>query len=131
MKFTLKPGQTIAVVGLSAKPDRPSFDVARAMQRAGFAIRPVNPQYAGASILGEHCVAALADLVTPIDIVNCFRRSEEMLEIAIQATAVQPRPKMLWMQVGVKNAEARRIAEAANIEVVEDHCIKIEYYASL
>jgi uncharacterized protein len=92
-RFQLTPGQSIAVVGLSAKPDRPSYDVARAMQRAGFRIVGVNPQYAGESILGETCVASLADIAHCIDIVNCFRRSEEMVAVATAAAKLVPTPK--------------------------------------
>jgi uncharacterized protein len=125
--FELTPGQSIAVVGLSAKPDRASFDVAREMQRAGFRIFPVNPQYLGQEILGERCVASLADITEPIDIVNCFRRSEDMLEVADASVAMRPLPKMLWMQQGVANAHARRVAEAVGIQVIENRCIKIAY----
>jgi uncharacterized protein len=127
--FALKPGQTIAVVGLSAKPDRPSFDVAGVMQRAGFHIVPVNPQYAGSKILGEICVAALAEIAERVDIVDCFRKSEDMPEVARAVVAMRELPKVLWMQQDIANVEARRIAEAAGIEVVEDRCIKIAYYS--
>jgi uncharacterized protein len=123
----LEPGQTIAVVGLSAKPDRPSHDVARAMQRAGFRIVPVNPQYAGSEILGERCLASLAEIDAKINIVDCFRKSEDMPEVARAVVAMRELPKVMWMQQGVANSEARAIAEAAGIEVVEDRCIKIAY----
>lgn len=124
----LEPGQTIAVVGLSAKPDRPSFDVARAVQRSGFVIVPVNPQNAGQTILGEHCYASLLDIERPVDIVDCFRKSEDMPAVAREAIAMTPPPKALWMQMGIANAEARAIAEQAGIEVIEDTCIKIAFY---
>jgi uncharacterized protein len=125
----LAAGQTIAVVGLSAKPDRPSYDVARAMQRAGFAIIPVNPQYAGSEILGMRCVASLLDIESAVDIVDCFRKSEDMPSVARDVIAMKQKPRVLWMQQGIENAEARAIAEAVGIEVVEDSCIKIAYYA--
>jgi uncharacterized protein len=125
----LAPGQTIAVVGLSAKPDRPSYDVARAMQRAGFRIIPVNPQYAGDEILGERCVASLLDIEGTVDIVDCFRKSEDMPSVAHDAVAMKVKPKTLWMQQGIANAEARAIAEDAGIAVIEDSCIKIAYYS--
>jgi uncharacterized protein len=127
--FQLIPGQTIAVVGLSADTTRPSFDVARAMQRAGFHIIPVNPRYAGEAILGEPCVASLADIDRAVDIVDCFRKSEDMASVASEAVAMKSKPKLLWMQQGIRSADARRIAEAAGIAVVEDHCIKIAYYS--
>jgi uncharacterized protein len=125
----LAPGQTIAVVGLSAKPDRPSYDVARAMQRAGFRIIPVNPQYAGDEILSERCVASLLDIEGAVDIVDCFRKSEDMPSVAHDAVAMKVKPKTLWMQQGIANAEARAIAEDAGIAVIEDSCIKIAYYS--
>jgi uncharacterized protein len=87
----------------------------------------VNPQYLGQEILGERCVASLADITEPIDIVNCFRRSEDMLEVADASVAMRPLPKMLWMQQGVANAHARRVAEAVGIQVIENRCIKIAY----
>lgn len=124
----LVPGQAIAVVGLSAKPDRPSLDVARAMQRSGFVIVPVNPQYAGQAILDERCYASLLDIERPIDIVDCFRKSEDMPSVARDAIAMSPRPKLLWMQMGISNPEARALAEQAGMEVVEDSCIKIAFY---
>jgi uncharacterized protein len=125
----LTPGQTIAIVGLSADRSRPSFEVASAMQRAGFHIIPVNPRYAGDNILGERCVASLAEIERTVDIVDCFRKSEDMVSVAIDAVAMKQRPRVLWMQQGIRNAEARRIAEDAGIMVIEDHCIKIAYYS--
>lgn len=122
--------KTIAVVGLSARPDRASFDVSRVMQNAGFRIIPVNPAYAGELILGERCVATLAEVPVAIDIVNCFRRSEDMVPVARDTVALTARPKVLWMQMGVVNEEAAAIASDAGIQVVQNQCIKIEYFAS-
>lgn len=119
----------IAVVGLSAKADRASHDVARAMQRAGFKIVPVNPQYAGQTILGELCLGDLLQIVEPVDVVNCFRRSEDMPEVARAVVAMPRKPRLLWMQLGIESAEARAIAHAHGIEVVEDRCIKIDFYS--
>jgi uncharacterized protein len=117
------------MVGLSAKPDRPSFDVANAMQRAGFRIIPVNPNYASEAILGQRCLASLAEIDESVDIVDCFRKSEDMVDVARNVVAMKKPPRILWMQMGVRNAEARRIAENAGIQVVEDECIKIHYYS--
>ncbi|WP_156862645.1 CoA-binding protein [Casimicrobium huifangae] len=119
--------KTIAVVGLSDNPSRPSFEVAQVMQRAGFRIIPVNPRAAGQSILGEPCVGALSEIAVPVDIVDCFRRSEEMVEVARAVAAMSLKPKVLWMQIGVMNEEAAQIARDAGIAVVQNHCIKIEY----
>ena len=119
--------KTIAVVGLSDNPSRPSFEVAQVMQRAGFRIIPVNPRAAGQSILGEPCVGALSEVAAPVDIVDCFRRSDEMVEVARAVAAMSLKPKVLWMQIGVMNEEAAQIARNAGIAVVQNHCIKIEY----
>jgi uncharacterized protein len=113
----LEPAQTIAVFGLSAKIDRPSFDVASATQ------------YAGSQILDETCVATLEEITERVDIVDCFRKSEDMPEVARAVVAMRELPKVLWMQQGIANDEARAIAEAAGIEVIEDRCIKIAYYS--
>jgi len=119
--------RTIAVVGLSPRPDRASYEVAAVMQRAGFRIVPVNPTAVGQMILGEHCYASLADIPFAVDIVDCFRRSEDMEPVATAAAALQPPPAVLWMQLGIANEAAARIARAAGIAVVQDRCIKIEY----
>jgi hypothetical protein len=129
LKALLATTKTIAVVGLSADTSRPSFEVAEVMQRAGYRIIPVNPRYAGQNILGEPCVAALADVKERIDIVDCFRRSEEMVEVAKAAAAVAPLPRVLWMQIGVMNAEAAAIARDAGMTVVQDRCLKLDYQA--
>ena len=121
--------QTIAVVGMSTRPDRASHEVASVMKRGGFRIIPVNPQYAGTAILGETCVASLADISVPVDIVDCFRRSEDMVEVAAAAAAMTPLPKVLWMQLGVANVEAAKIARAAGIDVVQNTCLETTYLA--
>ena len=129
LKALLATTKTIAVVGLSADTSRPSFEVAEVMQRAGYRIIPVNPRYAGQNILGEPCVASLADVKERIDIVDCFRRSGEMVEVAKAAAAVAPLPRVLWMQIGVMNAEAAAIARDAGMTVVQDRCLKLDYQA--
>jgi predicted CoA-binding protein len=93
------------------------------MQEHGYRIIPVNPQYD--SVLGEKCHKSLAGIPDKVDIVDCFRKSEEIDAIADEAIAIGAR--VLWMQLGVTNAKARRKAEAAGLEVVEDRCVKIEH----
>jgi uncharacterized protein len=115
--------KTIAVVGLSDNPARPSHGVARYLQQQGFRIIPINPKLT--EILGEQCYPSLREVPDKIDMVDCFRRSEEMLPIARDAIAVGA--KCLWMQIGVINLEAAKIAEAAELKVVLDKCTKIEY----
>lgn len=128
-KALLDASKTIAVVGLSNRPDRPSFVVASVMQEGGYRIIPVNPQYAGTTILGEPCVASLADIKEPVDIVDCFRRSEDMPGVASDAAAMSPLPKVLWMQLGVANDDAASIARDAGMAVVQNKCLETTYLA--
>ena len=128
----LAASRTLAVVGLSANPERPSHEVARYMQAHGYRIIPVNPTYAGTHILGEHCHATLtkaAEVLREegvlIDIVDCFRKSEDIPPIAREAIAV--RAGCLWMQLGIENQAAADLARAAGLDVVVNHCIKIEH----
>ena len=119
----LRTSKTIAVVGLSAQWHRPSFFAAKYMQEHGYRVIPVNPGQD--SIMGEKCYKRLADIPGKVDIVDCFRKSSEIPAIADEAIAIGA--KVLWMQLGVENAEARRKAEAAGLAVVENHCVKIEH----
>jgi len=121
----LEKAKTIAVVGCSNKPDRTSYMIAEAMQHAGYRIIPVNPVIAGETVLGETVRASLADIEEPIDIVNVFRRSEEVLPVAEEAVKVHP--KVLWLQQGIVNDEAARLAKENGIEVVMDRCIKVDH----
>jgi predicted CoA-binding protein len=122
--------RTIAVVGLSVKPERASHGVAAYMQQHGHRIIPVNPTYAGQSILGEHCYATLTQASKEhgvIDIVDCFRKSRDILPVAQEAAAIGAR--CLWMQLGIVNEEAARLAQRAGMMVVMDRCLKIEHMA--
>jgi uncharacterized protein len=119
----LRENRTIAVVGLSAQWHRPSYFAAKYMQEHGYRVIPVNPTYD--TILGEKCFRSLRDIPGKVDIVDCFRKSAEIPAIAEDAIAIGA--KVLWMQLGVTNAEARQRAEAAGLEVVEDRCVKIEH----
>jgi uncharacterized protein len=122
--------KTIAVVGLSPQWHRPSFFAAKYMQGHGYRIVPVNPT--ATEILGERCHAsvaaaarALAAQGDRIDLVDCFRRSEDIAPIADEAIAIGAR--CLWLQIGVVNEEAAAKARAAGLDVVMDHCVKIEH----
>ena len=115
----------IAVVGLSSRPDRPSYDVAAYLQRAGFEIVPVNPAESG-EILGQRVYRDLASVPGDIDVVDVFRRPDAVLPIAEEA--VKRRGiKTFWMQLGISNPEARALLERHGITVVEDHCLKVEH----
>ena len=106
LRRILRSARTIAVVGLSAEWHRPSFFAAKYMQEHGYRIVPVNPRYP--EILGERCHASLETIDVPVDIVDMFRRTEDVLPIARQAIAIGA--KCLWQQIGVKNLEAARLA---------------------
>lgn len=116
---TLKSAKTIAVVGLSSNPMRPSFGVSRFLQRQGFRIIPVNPQET--EVLGERCYASLSEISEPVDIVNIFRRPARVPEVVDEA--IQKGTRCVWMQEGVVSPEGAAKAEAAGIAVVMDRCI--------
>lgn len=119
----LKDCRTIAVVGLSAQWHRPSFFAAKYLQEHGYRVIPVNPSYE--AILGERSYKRLADIPGKVDVVDCFRKSSEIPALAEEAVAIGAR--VLWMQLGVENAQARERAEAAGLQVVENRCMKIEH----
>lgn len=123
IKELLSDSKTIAVVGLSDKPDRVSYSVSEAMQKKGYRIIPVNPMVTG-SILGEKCYATLTDIPDKVDIVNVFRRSEQVVPVAEEAVSIGARA--IWLQLGVYNEEAAAIAKAGGLEVIMDRCIKVE-----
>ncbi len=115
--------RTIAVVGLFANWYRPSYFVAKYMLDHGYTIIPVNPAYP--EVLGQKCYPTLADIPVKVDMVDCFRKSEEIPALADEAIAIGAR--VLWMQLGVVSEDAKRKALAAGLEVVMDRCVKIEH----
>ncbi|MGG4452011.1 CoA-binding protein [Brevibacillus porteri] len=123
----LEDAKTIAVVGLSNKPDRTSYMVSQAMQNVGYTIIPVNPVIAGETVLGEKVLGSLTEIDQPVDIVNVFRRSEDMMPVAEEALKMQNKPKVFWMQQGIANDEAAKLVADQGIEVVQDMCIKVDH----
>jgi hypothetical protein len=121
----LKSMKRIAVVGLSSNPARPSHDVAAYLQRAGFEVIPVNPAESG-EILGQKVYADLASVPGDIDVVDVFRRSEAVPEIAEEAVR-RGKIKAFWMQQGIRSAAARELLVRHGISVVEDRCLKVEH----
>jgi predicted CoA-binding protein len=119
--------RTVAVVGWSQDPSRPSHEVAQALAEMGLAVIAVNPKHAGEAALGGVCVARLEDIPGPVDIVDVFRASEHVLPVAQSAIAIGAR--CLWQQRGVANLEAHALAEQAGLLSVYDRCLKIEYRA--
>ena len=123
LRRILRETRTIAVVGLSAEWYRPSYFAAKYMQQHGYRILPVNPRYD--EVLGERCYASLREIEVPVDMVDVFRRSADVLPIAEQAVAIGAH--CLWQQIGVMNREAAELARAAGLDVVMDRCVKIEH----
>jgi len=119
MTRLFQESKTIAVVGLSNNPGRASFGVARFLQAQGFKVVPVNPGYS--EVLGEPCYSRIEDIRGEVDIVDVFRKSEAVSEVV--ADALTKRPKCIWLQEGVINHEAAKMAEAAGVAVVMDRCI--------
>ena len=119
----LKTYKTIAVVGLSSNPLRPSHDVSSYMQSAGYRIIPVNPNET--EVLGEKCYARLEDVPEKVEVVNIFRRTEEVPPVV--ESAIRIGAKVVWMQLGIENEAAAERARAAGLIVIEDACILIEH----
>jgi len=123
LRRVLRESRTLAVVGLSADWFRPSYFAAKYMQSHGYRIVPVNPRYA--EILGEKSYPDLRSIPFPVDLVDVFRKPQDVVPIAQDAVAIGARA--LWLQIGVINDEAREIAESAGLTLVMDRCVKIEY----
>ncbi|NQP32079.1 CoA-binding protein [Streptococcus suis] len=122
----LKKAKTIAVVGLSNREETAAYRVSSIMQDAGYRIIPVNPRSAGETILGETVYASLKDIPVSIDIVNVFRRSEFLPEVASEF--IETDAKIFWAQLGLENQEAEDILrQAGHSDIVMNRCIKIEY----
>jgi len=119
----LRQAKTIAVVGLSSNPLRPSYEVAAYLQSVGYKIVPVNPNES--EVLGQKSYARLEDVPVPIDIVDVFRRPDHVPPVADSAIAI--RAKVLWLQQGIANPEAAAKAHAAGLLVVEDACLFVEH----
>ncbi|KNZ31485.1 MAG: CoA-binding protein [Methylibium sp. NZG] len=123
LRRILKDCRTIAIVGLSDQWHRPSNFVGKYLQQHGYRIVPVNPRYT--EVLGERCYADLRDIPVPVDMVDVFRRTDDVLPIA--QAAVRIGAKCLWQQIGVVNAEADALVRAAGLASVMDRCVKIEH----
>ena len=118
---------TIAVVGASANPARPSFGVMRFLIEKGYRVIPVNPGHAGGEILGQPVYARLADIPEAIDMVDVFRAADQLAGVIDEALALHPRPKAIWGQLSVRDDMAAEKAEAEGVTVIMDRCPAIEY----
>ena len=123
LRRILRTSKSIAIVGLSAEWHRPSFFVGKYVLQHGYRLLPVNPRYE--SILGQRCFKSLAEIDEPVDIVEVFRRTEDVLPFAEQAVAIGAR--CLWQQIGVANLEADALVRAAGLDSVMNRCVKIEH----
>ena len=119
--------RTIAVIGASPDPLRPSHYVARYLSRRGYRIIPVHPGHAGDRLFGETVVAGLADIDGPVDMIDIFRNSSHIMPVVDEALKLSPQPKVIWMQLGARDDAAAEKAEAAGLKVVMNRCPKIEY----
>jgi predicted CoA-binding protein len=119
--------KSIAMVGASEKENRPSYFAFKYLLERGYSVIPVNPGHAGKDMLGRRIYARLADVPDPIDMVDIFRASKYALAIVQEALALNPRPQVIWMQLGIRNDEAAALAEANGLKVVMNRCPKIEY----
>ena len=127
IKNILITTKTLALVGASANPARPSYIVLKYLTERGYRVIPVNPGLAGQSICGQEVVASLKDIREPLDMVEIFRNSEAAGPIVDEALTLEPKPKVIWMQLSVRNDAAAARAEAQGVRVVMNRCPKIEY----
>ena len=125
IKKILSKNKTIAMIGVSKDPSKPSTIVMKYMQKYGFRVIPVNPKAKGEKILGEEVFAKLEEIKIPIDMVDVFRPSKEALDIANDTVKIGA--KVLWLQLGISSNEAKEVVEFNNIEYVENRCTKMEY----
>jgi uncharacterized protein len=119
--------KTIAMVGASAKDNRPSYFAFKYLLERGYRMIPINPGQAGKDILGQKIYAKLSDIPEPVDMVDIFRASPYALPIVQEALTLKPMPRVIWMQLGVRNDDAAALAEANGMKVVMNRCPKIEY----
>ena len=119
--------KTIAMVGVSPKDSRPSYFAFKYLLERGYRMIPVNPGLAGKELLGRKVYATLADIAEPVDMVDIFRAAKFALPIVTEALAMAPRPRVIWMQLGIRNDAAAKLAEDNGLKVVMNRCPKIEY----
>jgi predicted CoA-binding protein len=123
----LKTVKTIAMVGISPKENRPSYFAFKYLLERGYRMIPVNPGQAGKAILGQKVYSRLSEIPEPVDMIDIFRSSADVPPIVEEAIMLRPKPRVIWMQLTVRNDEAARRAEHAGLKVVMNRCPKIEY----
>jgi predicted CoA-binding protein len=125
LRRILRESRVVAMVGLSADWFRPSYFAAKYLQEHGYRVIPVNPRYAGKQVLGETCYRSLREIPCEVDVVDVFRRTEDVAPVADEALAIGA--KVLWQQIGVKDEASAAKAQAAGLDAVMDRCMKIEH----
>ena len=125
IKEILSKNKTVAMIGVSKDPSKPSTIVMKYMQKYGYKVIPVNPKAKGEKILGEEVFGKLDEIKIPIDIVDVFRPSKEALNIAKDTVKINA--KVLWLQLGISSNEAKTLVEKNNINYIENRCTKMEY----
>lgn len=127
LRRILREVKSFACVGVSPNPVRPSHYVARYLKLKGYRVVPVNPVHAGKELFGEKVLGDLSEIEGGVDVIDIFRRPDAVPEIVDAALAMETRPKVIWMQIGVTHAEAAAKAEAEGLTVIQNRCPKIEY----
>jgi uncharacterized protein len=127
IRAILASSRTIALVGASQNPMRPAHGVMRYLLAQGYELYPVNPGIAGGVLLGRPVYGTLADIPVPIDIVDIFRRSDALAGVVDAVLNLHPLPKVIWMQLGLRDDAAAARAAAAGVTVIMDRCVKIEH----
>ena len=127
LRRLLREVKSFACVGVSLNPVRPSYFVARYLGLKGYRVVPVNPVHAGARLFGETVLGDLSEIAGGVDVIDIFRRPDAVPGIVEAALAMEPRPRVIWMQIGVTHPEAAARAEAEGLTVIQNRCPKIEY----
>jgi predicted CoA-binding protein len=127
IRSVLQDVKSVALVGASANAVRPSYFVMKYLMEKGYTVVPVNPGLAGQDLLGQRAYASLANIPVSVDMIDIFRNSDAALAVTKEAIALPIKPKVIWMQLSVRNDEAAEMAEATGLRVVMDRCPKMEY----
>ncbi len=127
LREILETCRTIAVVGARDKPSQAGFYVGEYLVQAGYGVVPVSPRLAGGQLWGQPVVATLADLPAPVDLVNVFRKSQDVPQHLEEILALDPLPRVVWLQLGIRNQAVARALEARGIQVVQDRCTLAEH----
>jgi len=121
----LKSAKTIAVVGCSTNPEKDAHTVPKMMLEKGYNVLPVNPT--ATQIFGRPALKSLSEIKEPVDIVNVFRPGPECDKVAEEAIKMRPKPRAVWLQLGITNERAKKLCEEAGVQFIQDHCMRIEW----